>query len=128
MAGVTLSNLNPNIGDEGTGETWEAAIHKKVVSSAYDIIRLKGYTSWAIGLSVCKIVQGALHHSRNVFALSTNVNGFHGIKEDVYLSVPCVLGSEGITDVVKQNLNDHEISQLQKSATQIHEVQQSLKL
>lgn len=128
VAGVTLSNLNPNIGDEGTGETWEAAIHKKVVSSAYDIIRLKGYTSWAIGLSVCKIVQGALHHSRNVFALSTNVNGFHGIKEDVYLSVPCVLGSEGITDVVKQNLNDHEISQLQKSATQIHEVQQSLKL
>jgi len=128
VAGVTLSNLDPHIGDPVSGEHWEAAIHKKVVSSAYDIIKLKGYTSWAIGLSVCKIVQGALHNSRNVFALSINVKGFHGINNDVYLSLPCVLGSEGITDVVKQNLNEQEIHQLQKSAEQINEVQQSLKI
>ncbi|KAE9553099.1 hypothetical protein FO519_003688 [Halicephalobus sp. NKZ332] len=128
VAGVTLSNLKPKIVKEENLENWESAIHKKVVSSAYDIIKLKGYTSWAIGLSVCKIVQGALHNSRNVFALSTNVNGFHGIQEDVYLSLPCVLGSDGITDVIKQNLNESEINQLQKSASQIHEVQQSLKL
>lgn len=52
----------------------EKTIHKKVVDSAYEIISLKGYTSWAIGLSVATIVHGIMQNSRNVFALSTNVN------------------------------------------------------
>ncbi|PIO52907.1 hypothetical protein TELCIR_25779, partial [Teladorsagia circumcincta] len=73
---------------------------------AYEIIKLKGYTSWAIGLSVAKIVQAIMTNSRNVFALSTNVKGFHGIGEEVYLSLPCVVGSNGITHIVKQNLNE----------------------
>uniref|UniRef100_A0A914RJS2 L-lactate dehydrogenase n=1 Tax=Parascaris equorum TaxID=6256 RepID=A0A914RJS2_PAREQ len=78
--------------------------------SAYEIIKLKGYTSWAIGLSVATIVNGILRNSRNVFALSTNVNGLHGIHDDVYLSLPCVLGQNGLTHIVKQNLNQKEVS------------------
>lgn len=126
VAGVTLSDISPSFGE--ADKNWEKQVHKKVVDSAYDIIKLKGYTSWAIGLSVCKIVTGAIHNSRNVFALSTNVKGFHGINDDVYLSLPCVLGGNGITDVIKQNLNEGEIEQLKKSAAQILEVQQSLNL
>lgn len=52
----------------------EKLIHRKVVESAYEIISLKGYTSWAIGLSVASIVHAIMHNSRNIFALSTNVN------------------------------------------------------
>ncbi|TMS32302.1 hypothetical protein L596_000163 [Steinernema carpocapsae] len=129
VAGVTLSNVNPNLGDEKKDdEHWETEIHKKVVDSAYEIIKLKGYTSWAIGLSVATICQGILRNSRNVFALSTNVKGHHGITEDVYLSLPCVVGLNGLTHIVKQDLNEKEINQLQKSAEQLLEVQNSLKL
>lgn len=126
VAGVTLSNLKPNIGGKGDEEHWEAEIHKKVVDSAYEIIKLKGYTSWAIGLSVAKIVQAIMTNARNVFALSTSVKGLHGIKEEVYLSLPCVVGSNGITAVVKQNLNKEESSKLHKSAAALLEVQESL--
>ncbi|KAK6737993.1 hypothetical protein RB195_020216 [Necator americanus] len=126
VAGVTLSNVKPDIGEKTDDEHWEQDIHKKVVESAYEIIKLKGYTSWAIGLSVAKIVQSIMTNSRNVFALSTNVKGFHGITDDVYLSLPVVLGSNGITHIIKQHLNQTEVDQFQRSCQALLQVQRSL--
>ena len=40
--------------------------------SAYEVIRLKGYTSWAIGVMVATLVGALLKNQRNVYALSTN--------------------------------------------------------
>ncbi|KAH7722689.1 LDH-1 protein [Aphelenchoides avenae] len=130
VAGVPLLAANPNIGegDAKDPEHWASEIHKKVIESAYEIIRLKGYTSWAIGLSVATICKAILHNSRNVYALSTNVNDLHGITEDVYLSLPCVLGRNGVTHIIKQNLKKEEIDQLQKSAEQLLQVQKGLSL
>merc|ERR1712002_45148 len=54
VAGVSLQTLNPKMGHEGDTEDWKA-VHKKVVDGAYDVIKLKGYTSWAIGLSCSTI-------------------------------------------------------------------------
>lgn len=41
--------------------------------SAYEIIRLKGYTSWAIGLSVSILTKAILKNTRSVYAVSTFV-------------------------------------------------------
>lgn len=41
--------------------------------SAYEIIKLKGYTSWAIGLSVAKLVDALISDSKGIFAVSTHV-------------------------------------------------------
>ncbi|KHJ91057.1 L-lactate dehydrogenase [Oesophagostomum dentatum] len=128
VAGVSLSNVKPDIGAKTDDEHWEQDIHKKVVDSAYEIIKLKGYTSWAIGLSVAKIVQAIMTNSRNVFALSTNVKGFHGVTEDVYLSLPVVLGSNGVTHVVKQQLSETELDQFHKSSEALLQVQRNLVL
>jgi len=45
-----------------------------VLSSAYEVIKLKGYTSWAIGLSVAALAQSILRNGYNVHAVSTLVN------------------------------------------------------
>lgn len=50
----------------------------------------------------------------------------HGIKEDVFLSVPCVLGSNGITDVVKMILKPEEEEKLRKSADTLWGIQKEL--
>jgi malate/lactate dehydrogenase len=50
-----------------------------VCKSAYEIIKLKGYTSWAIGLSVATLVQSLLGNTRNVYAVSTCVKVFLSI-------------------------------------------------
>lgn len=41
--------------------------------SAYEIIKLKGYTSWAIGLSVTDLVGSILKNLRRVHPVSTMV-------------------------------------------------------
>lgn len=46
----------------------------------------------------------------------------------MYLSLPCVLGANGITHIVKQNLTDTEVAQLQKSANALASVQKTLTL
>jgi len=39
--------------------------------SAYEMIKLKGYTSWAIGMSVATMTQSLIRNQKNVYALST---------------------------------------------------------
>ncbi|XP_046645792.1 L-lactate dehydrogenase-like [Daphnia pulicaria] len=127
VAGVRLRDLNPAAGTDADTENW-GEIHTQVVQSAYEIIRLKGYTSWAIGLSVSILTKAILKNSRNVFAVSTFVQGIHGVEQPVFLSVPCVVGENGITDVIQQTLTEGERSQLQKSAATLNEVQINLVL
>lgn len=125
IAGVNLKDLNPGMGGKGDPEKWED-IHKKVINSAYEMIKLKGYTSWAIGLSVAQMTQTIIRNQKNVHAISTLVKGFHGIDEDVFLSLPCVLGSKGVMYVIKQTLDENEVKQLQSCARTMHEIQKTL--
>lgn len=41
--------------------------------SAYEIIKLKGYTSWAIGLSVASLVSSIMKNTRSCYAVSVAV-------------------------------------------------------
>ncbi|CAH2036119.1 unnamed protein product, partial [Iphiclides podalirius] len=126
IAGVRLSDLNPQIGTEHDTESWRQ-LHEMVVKSAYEIIRLKGYTSWAIGLSVAQLVRAILTNANSVHPVSTYLKGEHGIKEDVFLSLPCVLGHAGVTDVIRQPLTADERNQLQKSAHLMDKIQAGIK-
>ncbi|KAL3275193.1 hypothetical protein HHI36_019962 [Cryptolaemus montrouzieri] len=125
VAGVRLRELNPDAGTETDDENWKE-IHKQVVDSAYEVIKLKGYTSWAIGLSVGSIVRSLLRNSSDLHAVSVNVKGIHGIEEDVFLSLPAILGTNGLTKIVRQKLEEQEMEKLRQSARVIDEVQQGL--
>ncbi|XP_030745186.1 L-lactate dehydrogenase-like [Sitophilus oryzae] len=50
VAGTRLKDINPKVGTETDPENWRA-IHKQVIQSAYEVIKLKGFTNWGIGLS-----------------------------------------------------------------------------
>ncbi|KAK1118730.1 hypothetical protein K0M31_014733 [Melipona bicolor] len=126
VAGVRLRDLNEDIGTDKDTENW-GELHKQVVDSAYEVIKLKGYTSWAIGLSIANLASAILRNSNQVHAVSTMVTGYHGIKNDVFLSLPCTLGEGGVSSIVKQKLTEGETALLQKSADMMHEVQKDLK-
>ncbi|EEB19627.1 L-lactate dehydrogenase, putative [Pediculus humanus corporis] len=127
VAGVRLQDLNSTIGTSEDLENWEET-HEQVVRSAYEIIKLKGYTSWAIGLSLSSISMSILLNTQNVHAVSTNLKGYYGIEDEIFLSLPCVLGSEGITHVVSLPLNKKETSLLIKSAKTLKEIQENIKM
>uniref|UniRef100_A0A4X2LRS5 Lactate/malate dehydrogenase C-terminal domain-containing protein n=1 Tax=Vombatus ursinus TaxID=29139 RepID=A0A4X2LRS5_VOMUR len=50
----------------------------------------------------------------------------YGINEDVFLSVTCVLGQNGISDVVKVNLTLEKEAHLKKSADTLWGIQKEL--
>lgn len=72
VAGVRLRDVSQDFASKNGADGFNL-IHKQVVDSAYEIIRLKGYTSWAIGLSVSKLCQVLLHNVHSVHAVSTAV-------------------------------------------------------
>jgi L-lactate dehydrogenase len=51
------------------------------------------------------------------------LQGYHGINEEVFLSLPCILGENGVNFIVHQTLAKDEEEKLQKSAKTINEVQ-----
>ncbi|MBZ3871286.1 L-lactate dehydrogenase A-like 6B [Sciurus carolinensis] len=127
VAGVLLKDLNSAIGTDKDPEQWEN-VHKAVITSAYEIIKMKGYTSWAIGLSVADLTESILKNLRRVHPVSTIIKGLYGINEEVFLSVPCVLGENGITDLIKIKLTAEEEARLKKSAKTLWGIQKHLKL
>ncbi|XP_043286414.1 L-lactate dehydrogenase-like [Venturia canescens] len=126
VAGVRLRDLDETVGTENDPENW-GDLHKQVVQSAYQVIKLKGYTSWAIGLSISNLASAILRNSNQVHAVSTMVSGLHEINDEVFLSVPCTLGEHGVAFVVKQKLTEQERALLKKSASTMAEVQKGLK-
>lgn len=126
VAGVRLSSMNPKIGTDGDPEHY-GNIHKEVVNSAYEIIKLKGYTSWAIGLTCRSLCNSILHNLHAVYPLTTNAKGFHGITEDVYLSLPCLTTSVGISHVIPQQLNEEETAKIKHSADTLWSIIKDIK-
>ncbi|XP_009463369.1 PREDICTED: L-lactate dehydrogenase B chain isoform X2 [Nipponia nippon] len=126
VAGVSLQELNPAMGTDKDGENWKD-LHKQVIESAYEVIRLKGYTNWAIGLSVADLCETMLKNLCRVHSVSTLVKGMYGIENDVFLSLPAVLSASGLTSVINQKLKDDEVAQLKKSADTLWSIQKDLK-
>ncbi|KAL9177914.1 hypothetical protein ABFS82_01G091400 [Erythranthe guttata] len=109
-------------------ETLES-IHKEVVQSAYEVIRLKGYTSWAIGYSVASLARSLLRDQRRIHPVSVLAKGLYEIDGgDVFLSLPAQIGLGGVLGVANVHLNDEEAQKLRDSANTILEVQSQLGL
>ncbi|XP_068117553.1 L-lactate dehydrogenase A chain [Hyperolius riggenbachi] len=125
VAGVSLKSLNPDMGTDADKENWKE-VHKQVVDSAYEVIKLKGYTSWAIGLSVADLAESILKNLRRVHPVSTMIKGMYGVNDEVFLSVPSVLGNQGITDVVHMTLKKDEEDRLKNSAGTLWGIQKEL--
>lgn len=104
-----------------------AQLHRDVVAGAHEVIRGKGYTSWAIGLSVADLAESLLRDLRRVHPVSTLARGLYGVEADVFLSLPCVLGGGGVADLVKIRLSPDERARLRKSADTLWAVQKELR-
>ncbi len=83
--------------------------------AAYRIIERKGATFYAIGSGLVRIVEAILRGQDTVLSVSTLIKNYHGI-HDVYLSLPCVIGHNGIKQVMHLNLDAKEQAGIIKSA------------
>ncbi len=87
----------------------------RVRRAAPEIIKHKGYTSFAIASCVARISEAILRDEHSVLPVSTMTSGQYGI-EGIYLSLPCVVGREGVLRVIELPLNEEERAGLRASA------------
>jgi len=92
-----------------------ARIHRGVVTAGKEVIERKGATFYAVALSVARIVEAILDDERSLLTVSSYIEEWEGIS-DVCLSLPAVVGREGIREVLPIALDDTERSQLRASA------------
>jgi len=83
------------------------AIFNSVKSAAYKIIENKGATYYAIALAVRRIVQAILRDENVALPVSTLLEGQHGV-EDVCLSLPAIIGANGVSRVLELPLSEEE--------------------
>ncbi len=76
-------------------------------NAAYKIIHDVGYTCYSIGMVIREIMLAIYQHARVVLPLSVPLQGKYGYS-GVALSVPAVLDSSGIADVIEVPLSQHE--------------------
>jgi L-lactate dehydrogenase len=92
----------------------------KVVGSGVDIFQHKGYTNYGIALATVMIVESILLDSRHTVPVSVAIDDYLGI-HDVCLSLPVVVGREGIERILHPTLNDAEVLALKASAACVKE-------
>lgn len=92
-------------------------LHDQVKNSAYEIIDKKGATYYAIALSTAKIVETILNNQRSVLTVSTLItNKFNNEINDVYLSLPSIVGNKGVIKILSLNYSYDEVLKLIESA------------
>ena len=90
-------------------------IASDVKNSAYEIIKRKRATYYGIAMSVKRICEAIVRDEKSILPVSSMMHGEYGI-EGISLSMPAVVGKDGIETLVPLQLSDTEKSDLQKSA------------
>ncbi len=117
IGGVRLQEFAPlskKVYNQATMDT----LFRGVRDAAYEIIQRKGSTYYAIGLGLVSIVEAILGNHRTVLSVSTLMTGQYG-ERDVCLSLPCVVGANGIEEVLTLPLSPDEEEGFHKSAEKL---------
>jgi L-lactate dehydrogenase len=94
------------------------AIYEQTRDAAYEIIKRKGATYYAIGAGLVRIVEAVLRDQRTVLtvsSVSSVLDGPYGLS-DVALSLPTVIDRGGVEQVIRLRLSDEEEAGLLRSA------------
>jgi len=125
IAGSSLDSFRENF--PGVFEKdWQEQVTSEVRRAAYEIISRKGATYYGIGLSCAQIMQAILRDEQKVLTVSSLLEDqYHDL--GVALSVPSILGRNGVVrrlelrmDVIEDELFQKSVQTLRESMSQIH--------
>ena len=123
---VPLTSFAAQIGAPIT-ENVRAHIDDGVRNAAYTIINGKGATWYGIGAGLARIVQAIVKDEQTVLSVSMRTLEVCGV-ENVTLSLPRIVGADGIRATLMPELNEEETKALHASTTLLSQTASALGL
>jgi len=114
IAGMHLSTYAPgqNIPYD---DAMRERIFKQTRDAAYEIIKRKGATYYAVASGIMQIVETILRDQSTVLSVSSLIQSYAGI-ENVCLSLPTIVNRSGVEKVLPLELSESESAALHRSA------------
>lgn len=126
VAGIHINHFCELRGHFNHEEAMER-LAQEVRDSAYEIIERKGATYYGVAVAVKRIATAIVKDEHAVLPVSSLMQGEFGLN-DLCLSIPTVIGQNGVEKVVDIYLNNDENDKLQSSARALKEVLDDLNL
>ena len=106
-------------------EKVDAVVQSTMVGGA-TLTKLLGTSAWyAPGSSIAYLVDSILNDKRQTIPCSVLLNGEYNHK-DICIGVPCVIGKNGVEQIVELDLNDDEIAKFNSSAIAVKSMNSTL--
>lgn len=102
-------------------------IAEEVKNSAYEIIAKKHATYYGIAMSVKRICEAIVRDEKSILPVSSMMHGEYGIS-DVALSMPAIVGKDGVETRVPISISEEEEAKLKESADTLKKVIEGLEL
>jgi L-lactate dehydrogenase len=114
IGGVRLSDF---VGANGRGYDQAAldSIFEQTRTAAYEIIKRKHATYYAIGLGLLAIVEAVLRDQHTVLTVCSPLHGQYGV-DGIAISLPTIVGRNGIEEVLNLPISAEEQEAFRSSA------------
>lgn len=90
-------------------------IAEDVKNSAYEIIQKKKATYYGIAMAVKRICEAVIRDEKSILSVSSMMHDEYGIN-GISLSMPAIIGKDGVETLIPLQLSDNETENLRKSA------------
>ena len=111
---------------KGCDTNFQNQVFTRTKNSGAEVIRRKGGAGWAVAATIAEVVHAVVLDRRQVLPVSSLQTGAYGIK-GVALSVPSVLGREGVLERIELKLWPKEEQGLRSSAETLRDTFQMIK-
>ena len=126
VSGVPLSEMCEMRGHYKHKENTEE-IAAAVKNSAYEIINKKHATYYGIAMSVKRICEVIMRDEKSILPVSHMIHGVYEI-DGVSLSMPAIVGADGVESDIPINLNGEEALKLKESADSLKKIVETIEL
>lgn len=126
VSGVPLSRFCEMRGHFNHDES-ERHIQEMVKNSAYEIINRKRATYYGIAMAARRICEVIARDEKSILSVSSLMQGEYGL-EDICLSMPAIVGANGVEEKIPISLDQDEITALMASAKQLKSIANELDL
>jgi L-lactate dehydrogenase len=104
----------------GFNATVQKESFEETKTAGAQLIKLKGGSGFAVGLSIREVVHALALDNRRILPVSTLQTGLYGLR-DICLSVPTVVGCGGVRQQIELPLTQKERTGLMQSARVLRE-------